>query len=157
MDLEVIKTTPILEPMAQLNIGSNFTVNKTTPDGKKARGHVSAFDPFTGKTTWEVEYAEPPLASLLSTKGNLVFVPDARGWIHALDAKTGKELWSRAGALLESRRRHAAQRRRAGRSDQRRPRSTDFRRHRRAHLRSLRRHLSQALNNAVRHPSGSAI
>ena len=93
MDLEVIKTTPILEPMAQLNIGSNFTVNKTTPDGKKARGHVSAFDPFTGKTKWEVEYAEPPLASLLSTKGNLVFVPDARGWIHALDARTGKELW----------------------------------------------------------------
>jgi len=94
MDLEVIKTTPILEPMAQLNIGSNFTVNKTTPDGGKARGHVSAFDPFTGKVKWEVEYPQPPLASLLSTKGNLVFVPDARGWIHALDARTGKELWS---------------------------------------------------------------
>jgi PQQ-dependent dehydrogenase (methanol/ethanol family) len=93
MDLEVIKTTPILEPMAQLNIGSNFTVNKTTPDGKPARGHVSAFDPLTGKVSWEVEYPQPPLASLLSTKGDLVFVPDARGWIHALDAKTGKELW----------------------------------------------------------------
>ncbi len=94
MDLEVVKTTPILEPMAQLNIGSNFTVNKTTPDGGKARGHVSAYDPFTGKVKWEVEYAQPPLASLLSTKGNLVFVPDARGWLHALDARTGKELWS---------------------------------------------------------------
>ena len=22
-----------------------------------------------------------------------MFVPDARGWLHALDAKTGKELW----------------------------------------------------------------
>ena len=42
---------------------------------------------------WEVKFAEPPLASLLSTKGNLVFVPDARGYLRALDASTGKELW----------------------------------------------------------------
>ena len=94
MDLEVVKTTPILEPMAQLNIGSNFTVNKNTPDGGKARGHVSGRDPITGAVKWEVQYAEPPLASLLSTKGNLVFVPDARGYLRALDAATGKELWS---------------------------------------------------------------
>ena len=31
---------------------------------------------------------------MLSTKDNLVFVPDARGWLRALDAGTGKELWS---------------------------------------------------------------
>jgi PQQ-dependent dehydrogenase (methanol/ethanol family) len=93
MDLEVVKTTPVLEPMAQLNIGSNFTVNKMNPDGSKAHGHVSARDPITGAMKWEVKYAEPPLASLLSTKGNLVFVPDARGYLRALDAKTGKELW----------------------------------------------------------------
>jgi glucose dehydrogenase len=43
--------------------------------------------------TWSVKYSEPPLASLLSTAGGLVFVPDARGWLHALDAKTGDELW----------------------------------------------------------------
>ncbi|GAB3649177.1 pyrroloquinoline quinone-dependent dehydrogenase [Ramlibacter alkalitolerans] len=93
MDLEVIKTTPVLEPMAQLNIGSNFTVLKTTPDGGKARGHVTARDPLTGAIKWQVDYTEPPLASLLSTKGNLVFVPDARGYLRALDARTGKELW----------------------------------------------------------------
>jgi PQQ-dependent dehydrogenase (methanol/ethanol family) len=93
MDLEVIKTTPILEPMAQLNIGSNFTVMKTTPDGGKARGHVTARDPLTGDIKWKVDFAEPPLASLLSTRGNLVFVPDARGYLRALDARTGKELW----------------------------------------------------------------
>jgi alcohol dehydrogenase (cytochrome c) len=93
MDLEVVKTTPILEPAAQLNIGSNFTVNKVNPDGSKAHGHVSARDPITGAVKWQVEYAEPPLASLLSTKGNLVFVPDARGYLRALDASSGKELW----------------------------------------------------------------
>jgi PQQ-dependent dehydrogenase (methanol/ethanol family) len=94
MDLEVVKTTPVLEPMAQLNIGSNFTVNKTTPDGKPARGHVTARDPVTGAIKWKVEFAQPPMASLLSTKGDLVFVPDSRGIIHAYDARTGKELWS---------------------------------------------------------------
>mgnify|MGYP001179496501 CR=1 FL=1 len=37
---------------------------------------------------------EPPLASLLSTGGTLLCVPDARGWLRAYDATTGKELWS---------------------------------------------------------------
>ena len=48
---------------------------------------------MTGAKKWEVEFPEPPLASLLSTGGNLLFVPDARGWLRALDARTGKELW----------------------------------------------------------------
>ena len=39
-------------------------------------------------------FTEPPLASLLATGGNLVFVPDSRGWLHAYHAETGKELWS---------------------------------------------------------------
>ena len=34
MDLDVVKTTPILEPMAQLNIGANFKL--TNPEGGKA-------------------------------------------------------------------------------------------------------------------------
>jgi glucose dehydrogenase len=33
------------------------------------------------------------MASLMSTAGNLLFVPDTRGIIHAYDATTGKELW----------------------------------------------------------------
>ena len=55
---------------------------------------VSARDPLTGAVKWSVDYPQPPLASLLSTKGNLLFVPDARGWLRALDAENGKELWS---------------------------------------------------------------
>ena len=43
--------------------------------------------------TWSVDFPEPPTASLLSTAGGLVFVPDARGWLHAYNAKTGKDLW----------------------------------------------------------------
>jgi glucose dehydrogenase len=91
MDLEIIKTAPILEPMAQLNIGANFNI--THPKGEKAHGHVSARDPITGKMKWEIKFPEPPLASLLSTGGNLLFVPDARGWLRAYDATSGKELW----------------------------------------------------------------
>jgi len=36
---------------------------------------------------------------LLSTKGDLVFVPGADGVFQALDAKTGKELWSHNNGL----------------------------------------------------------
>ncbi len=92
MDLDIKKTTPILEPMAQLNIGADL--NLTHPKDGPVRGHVSARDPITGKMTWEIQFPEPPLASLLSTGGNLLFVPDARGFLRAYDATTGKELWS---------------------------------------------------------------
>lgn len=91
IDLTIEKTTPVLEPMAQLNIGANF--NLTHPQGDKAHGHVSARDPITGTKKWEIKFDEPPLASLLSTGGNLLFVPDARGWLRAYDAGNGKELW----------------------------------------------------------------
>ncbi|HET6522382.1 MAG TPA: PQQ-binding-like beta-propeller repeat protein [Geminicoccaceae bacterium] len=92
MDLEVVKTTPILEPQAQLNIGANFTLRD--PEGGVAHGHVSARDPVTGEMAWEISYPEPPLASLLSTGGNLLFVPDARGNLTAFNATTGEALWS---------------------------------------------------------------
>jgi len=91
MDLTVQKTTPVLEPMAQLNIGASFSL--VNPPGEKAYGHVSARDPLTGAKKWEVRFPEPPLASLLSTGGNLLFVPDARGYLRAFDAGSGKELW----------------------------------------------------------------
>ena len=45
MELTVQKTTPILEPMAQLNIGADFKLI-APPDGP-ARGHLAARDPVT--------------------------------------------------------------------------------------------------------------
>ena len=65
------------------------------PEGRQgARPRLGARSDHRQAKKWEVEYPEPPLASLLSTGGDLVFVPDARGWLRALDARTGKELWS---------------------------------------------------------------
>ena len=97
MDLDIVKTTPITEPMAQLNIGANFKLRN--PEGGKAHGHLSARDPVTGDKKWQVEFPEPPLSSLLATAGNLVFVPDARGILRAYDARTGKELWTQNNGI----------------------------------------------------------
>jgi hypothetical protein len=93
MKLDVVKTTPVTEPQAQLNIGANFTI--TAPPGGQISGHLDARDPVTGAKKWEVRYPEPPIASVLSTAGNVVFLPDARGWLHAYNAETGAELWKR--------------------------------------------------------------
>jgi glucose dehydrogenase len=97
MDITVIKTTPILEPMAQLNIGADFKL-VAPPDGP-ARGHLDARDPVTGEKKWEINYKEPPLASVLVTGGNLLFVPDAEGVVNAYNAETGQELWSHSNGM----------------------------------------------------------
>ena len=91
MNLKVAKTTPVVQPQAQLFIGAQFTV--VGPNGQKPWGHVDARDPLTGKLKFSVKYQAPIVAATLSTGGNLLFVPDAAGWLHAYDATSGKELW----------------------------------------------------------------
>ncbi|MFN7278374.1 MAG: PQQ-binding-like beta-propeller repeat protein, partial [Betaproteobacteria bacterium] len=90
-DIEVVKADPPPAFSGQTYFGASWT--STHPEGRKSFGHVSARDPLTGKVKWEKEYKYPPLASLLSTKGNLVFVPGADGRFEALDARTGAKLW----------------------------------------------------------------
>jgi alcohol dehydrogenase (cytochrome c) len=97
MNLEVQKTTPVTEPQVQLNIGAAFKV--TAPPGGEIYGHLDARDPITGALKWEVRYPEPALGSVLSTGGNLVFVPDSRGTLHAYNAQTGVELWSHSDGV----------------------------------------------------------
>ncbi len=52
-----------------------------------------AFDPLTGKKQWEYPYKYMLVASILSTKGNLLFTGDPEGFFFALNARTGKKLW----------------------------------------------------------------
>jgi PQQ-dependent dehydrogenase (methanol/ethanol family) len=92
MTLTVLKTTPVTAPQAQLNIGADFKI--APPPNGEIYGHLDARDPVTGAKKWEVRFPEPPIASVLSTAGNLVFVPDSRGVVHAYDAETGTELWN---------------------------------------------------------------
>lgn len=97
MNLDVVKTTPVTEPQAQLNIGANFTIAQ--PPSGQIYGHLDARDPITGEKKWEVRFPEPPMASVLSTAGNLVFVPDSRGVVHAYNASTGAELWNHSDGI----------------------------------------------------------
>ena len=46
-----------------------------------------------------MRFPEPPLASIMSMAGNLVFVPDSRGTVHAYNATTGAELWNHGDGL----------------------------------------------------------
>ena len=92
IDLEVVKTTPVVEPMVQLNIGANFTL--VAPQDGPARGHIRARDPLTGKVTFEIPYKAPPRGGLLTTAGGLLFVPEADGMFTAYDAAKGTKLWS---------------------------------------------------------------
>jgi len=95
--LDVKKTTPVTEPVTQLNIGADF--HEVPPPGDVIYGHLDARDPITGAKKWEVRFPQPPLSSVLSTGGNLVFLPDAQGIVHAYNAETGAELWNHSDGL----------------------------------------------------------
>ena len=58
MTLEVGKTTPVVAPQVQLNIGADFKM--APPPGGEIYGHLDARDPVTGAKKWEVRYPEPP-------------------------------------------------------------------------------------------------
>ncbi|MBX5455032.1 MAG: PQQ-binding-like beta-propeller repeat protein [Acidobacteriia bacterium] len=97
-DIEVQKVDRPKDYSGQNYFGATW--NSIPPPGyESAFGHVSGRDPITGHVAWEVVYRYPPLASLLSTKGGLVFVPGADGMFDALDAKTGEKLWSHNDGL----------------------------------------------------------
>jgi alcohol dehydrogenase (cytochrome c) len=57
-------------------------------------GKLIAMSPETGEIKWEHRILSPPWAGVLSTAGNLVFSATPSGNFYALDARTGKELWS---------------------------------------------------------------
>lgn len=92
MDIEIVRTEPITEPVVQLNIGANFTMKG--PGDKPPSGHIRARDPINGKVKYEITYKAPPHGGLLTTGGNVLFVPEADGMFVAYDATNGKKLWS---------------------------------------------------------------
>ena len=68
--------------------GVNFPP-KGTPNG-----HLSAIDPMTGKSKWQMAWpGQPSMAGTLSTAGGLVFTGAATGEFIAVDANTGAKLW----------------------------------------------------------------
>jgi alcohol dehydrogenase (cytochrome c) len=71
------------------------TVKRTTvTDDPNVRGFLKAVDPLTGKSKWETPYRSPNFSSTMVTASNLVFTGVMTGEFQALDADTGKVLWS---------------------------------------------------------------
>ena len=64
------------------------------PPNAKQESYLAAFDPVSGKQQWSAQAATWLLASVLATAGDLVFTGDPDGNFFALDAQTGKRLWS---------------------------------------------------------------
>jgi alcohol dehydrogenase (cytochrome c) len=68
--------------------GVNFPA-KGTPNG-----YLSAIDPMTGKSKWQMAWpGQPSMAGTLSTAGGLVFTGAATGEFIAVDANNGKKLY----------------------------------------------------------------
>jgi alcohol dehydrogenase (cytochrome c) len=57
-------------------------------------GELIAMTPETGEIKWKHRILSPPWAGVLATAGNVVFSATPSGIFYALDARTGKELWS---------------------------------------------------------------
>ena len=55
------------------------------------RAFLLAWDPVTQKERWRNEFR--PSGGVLSTAGNLIFVGDAGGKLHAFDPASGRSLW----------------------------------------------------------------
>ncbi len=64
-------------------------------EGEAGYGVVSAISPETGKIVWEKkEKSWIWTGGILSTKTDLLFYSEPTGVVHALNAKTGEELWT---------------------------------------------------------------
>jgi alcohol dehydrogenase (cytochrome c) len=71
-------------------LGAGFTIKATHED---YIGALRAVNPSTGKIEWEAKNYAPLWGGVLATAGGLVFYGTPEGYLKALDAKTGKELW----------------------------------------------------------------
>jgi alcohol dehydrogenase (cytochrome c) len=86
---------PAPQPMTPGKPSGPGSVKRTTvTDDPNIRGFLKAVDPLTGKAKWEVPYKSPNYSSTLATASNLVFTGVMTGEFQALDADTGKVLWS---------------------------------------------------------------
>jgi PQQ-dependent dehydrogenase (methanol/ethanol family) len=68
-----------------------IVVSKPGPGGN--RGEFIAWDPTTGKKVWGIKEGLSSWGGALSTGGDVVFYGTMEGWLKAVDAKTGAELW----------------------------------------------------------------
>jgi glucose dehydrogenase len=61
---------------------------------EKQWGRLAAVNVDTGKMEWKYDTEQPLIGGALATAGGLVFFGEGNGNFNALDAKSGKKLWS---------------------------------------------------------------
>jgi alcohol dehydrogenase (cytochrome c) len=71
-------------------LGAGFTIKPLYDD---YIGALRAIDPKSGTIKWEVKNNAPLWGGVMTTAGGLVFYGTPEGYLKALDANTGKELW----------------------------------------------------------------
>ena len=57
-------------------------------------GEFMAWDPVTGKKVWSIKEQFMTMSGALATAGDVVFYGTVDGWFRAVDARSGKVLWS---------------------------------------------------------------
>ncbi|MDQ6648343.1 MAG: PQQ-dependent dehydrogenase, methanol/ethanol family, partial [Pseudomonadota bacterium] len=57
-------------------------------------GEFMAWNPATGKKVWSIKEKFMTMSGALATAGDVVFYGTADGWFRAVDARSGKVLWS---------------------------------------------------------------
>jgi alcohol dehydrogenase (cytochrome c) len=74
--------------------GGGTWIMRPVPGRDTGYSHLDALDPVTGRVQWSYPYKYELLASVLATQGDLIFTGDDEGHYFALDARSGKKLWS---------------------------------------------------------------
>jgi alcohol dehydrogenase (cytochrome c) len=82
---------PVAYKKGAAYLGAGFTIK---PVFDTHIGSLKAMDPMTGKTAWEYKNPAPLWGGVLSTAGGLTFFGTPEGEFKALDASSGKELFS---------------------------------------------------------------
>ncbi len=72
-----------LNSIAALSLGID-SIKLVAPPGDEPHGRLDARDPVTGKRKWSIRYELPPLASVLTTSGGLVFTGGMEGNIKCI-------------------------------------------------------------------------
>ena len=81
---------PITYKAGAAYLGAGFNIQPLNED---YIGAVRAIDPKTGEIKWEAKNNAPLWSGTMTTAGGLVFYGTPEGYLKALDAETGEELW----------------------------------------------------------------